>query len=151
MNVATASKSCLEKRLARSTARPISPHGRSKEAEKRLAAAILEVLAGVRTPQQAAEALQMSLPRYYQLEARGLHGLLEACVPKPKGRQPNPASEMDPASAGKRALAVRPGPPAIGWFGTNTARSIGISPPPPPLPEVSGQEGAGRKPVVRGP
>jgi hypothetical protein len=59
-----------------------------------LAAAILEVLAGQRTPTQAAEALEVSLPRYYQLEAGGLHGLLTACEPKPRGRQSNPATEL---------------------------------------------------------
>jgi hypothetical protein len=64
----------------------------SKEA-KRLAAVILEVLAGLRTPAQAAEALALSLPRYYQLEARGLRGLLEACEPRPRGRQPDRAAE----------------------------------------------------------
>ena len=37
--------------------------GRSPTA-RRQAAAILEVLAGARTPQQAAEALSVSLPRY---------------------------------------------------------------------------------------
>lgn len=58
----------------------------SREA-KQLAAAILEVLAGQRTPAQAAEALGISLPRYYQLEAGGLRGLLAACEPRRKGRQ----------------------------------------------------------------
>jgi sugar-specific transcriptional regulator TrmB len=53
---------------------------------KRLAAAILEVLAGARTPTEAATALGLSVPRYYQVEALGLRGLLEACEPKPKGR-----------------------------------------------------------------
>jgi hypothetical protein len=53
---------------------------------KRLAAAILEVLAGARTPTAAATALGLSVPRYYQVEAQGLRGLLQACEPKPKGR-----------------------------------------------------------------
>jgi hypothetical protein len=65
----------------------------SKEA-KRLAAVILEVLAGVRQPSQAAEALQMSLPRYYQVETRALQGLLAACEARPKGRQPQLAQEL---------------------------------------------------------
>ena len=65
----------------------------SKDA-KRLAAVILEVLAGLRTPAQAAEALTLSLPRYYQLEARGLRGLLEACEARPRGRQPDPAADV---------------------------------------------------------
>ncbi len=61
---------------------------------KRLAAVVLEVFAGLRTPQQGAEALAMSLGGYYQLEARAMQGLLEACEPKPRGRQPDPEREM---------------------------------------------------------
>jgi hypothetical protein len=64
-------------------------------AAKRLAAAILEVLAGARTPAQAAEALSLSVPRYYQVESRALHGLLAACESRPKGRQPNSAGEVN--------------------------------------------------------
>ena len=61
--------------------------GKDRGAEaKRLAAAILEVLAGARTPTEAATALGLSVPRYYQLEAQALHGLLAACEPKPRGR-----------------------------------------------------------------
>ena len=60
--------------------------GRSPDA-RRTAAAILEVLAGARTTAEAATALGVSVPRYYQLEARGLRGLLLACEPTPRGRQ----------------------------------------------------------------
>jgi hypothetical protein len=60
---------------------------------QRLAAVILEVLAGARTPAQAAAAIGLTVPRYYQVEAQALRGLLKACEPKPKGRQPNAASE----------------------------------------------------------
>jgi len=71
---------------------PLAPQA-SKEA-KRLAAVILEVWAGLRQPSQAAEALQVSLPRYYQVETRALQGLLAACEPRPKGRQPEVAQEL---------------------------------------------------------
>jgi len=54
-------------------------------AAQRQAAAILEVLAGVRRPAEAAQVLQTSLPRYYQLERRALLGLLSACEPAPRG------------------------------------------------------------------
>lgn len=53
---------------------------------KRLAAAILEVLAGARTPTEAATALGLSVPRYYQVESQALRGLLVACEPRPRGR-----------------------------------------------------------------
>jgi len=53
---------------------------------KRWAAAVLEVLAGARTPTDAATALGVSVPRYYQIESRALAGLLTACEPKARGR-----------------------------------------------------------------
>jgi hypothetical protein len=52
---------------------------------RRLAAAILEVLAGARTPRQAAQALGVSLPRYYQLETRALQALVAGCESRPRG------------------------------------------------------------------
>src|ERR1700686_2252677 len=61
---------------------------------KRLAAAILEVLAGVRTTTDAATAVGLSLTRYYQVESRALAGLLRACEPSPKGRQPSAEREL---------------------------------------------------------
>jgi hypothetical protein len=67
---------------------------RSTEARKQ-AAAILEVLAGLRTPQQAASALAVSVPRYYQLEQRGLEGLLSSCEPRPRGRMRSEAREVE--------------------------------------------------------
>jgi hypothetical protein len=142
VNTTTASKA-IEKR-PRNTV-PVAPQA-SKEA-KRLAAVILEVLAGLRPPTQGAEALQLSLPRYYQLEARGLGGLLDACEPRPKGRQPNPAHEM--------ALIQRENERLRRDLGRQqslvrlTQRSIGLSPPPPPAPKSAGKKGRKRKPVVR--
>lgn len=67
--------------------RPIQPppQAPSREAKQR-AAAILEVLAGARTPSDAARALAVTVPRYYLLEERGLAGLLSACEPRPRGR-----------------------------------------------------------------
>jgi hypothetical protein len=61
---------------------------------RRLAAAILECMAGMRTPGSAAEALKLSLPRYYQLEARALQGMLAACEPRPVGRVKTPANAL---------------------------------------------------------
>ena len=57
---------------------------------KRMAAAILEGLAGLRGPQEASEALGISMTRYYHLEARALQGLVGALEPRPRGRQHSP-------------------------------------------------------------
>lgn len=60
--------------------------GRDHTADaRRLAAAVLEVLAGERTPTEAAGAIGVSVPRYYQIETRALRGLLDACQPQPRG------------------------------------------------------------------
>ncbi len=70
--------------------------GRASSPEARkLAAAILEVLGGVRTTTDAAQVLGCSLPRYYHLEARALEGLLAACEPRKRGPGLLPNKEME--------------------------------------------------------
>jgi hypothetical protein len=61
---------------------------------RRQAAAILEVLAGVLRPAEAAQAIQTSLARYYVLERRALAGLLAACEPSPRGPRIDLGREM---------------------------------------------------------
>lgn len=61
---------------------------------KRMAAVVLEVLSGLRTPTDASQATGISLPRYYVLETRGLQGLISALEPRPKGKQRSPASTV---------------------------------------------------------
>jgi hypothetical protein len=59
---------------------------------RKVAALVLEVLAGELNPAEAAEILQVGLPRYYQLEKRALEGLIRACgTPERKGRQKSEA------------------------------------------------------------
>jgi len=72
---------------------PVHPGSASPQA-RRQAAAILEVLAGVRRPSEAAEILATSVPRYYQLERRALLGLLTACEPVPRGPGANPSRRI---------------------------------------------------------
>jgi hypothetical protein len=99
---------------------------------RRVAAAILEVLAGARTPTEAAAALALSLPRYYQIETRALQGLVNACEPKPRGRQPSPThdlvvlrqeNERLRREAGRQQALVRA-----------AQRSFGLPPPAPARP-----------------
>jgi hypothetical protein len=67
--------------------------GGSNEAN-RIVVAILEVLAGMRSPAEAASALKISLPRYDLLEARALEGMVTACEAKPLGKQPSPQTRI---------------------------------------------------------
>ncbi len=57
----------------------------SRDAQ-RVAAVILEVLAGMRTPTEAAAVVGLSVPRYYLWEQRALEGLVRACELRPKGQ-----------------------------------------------------------------
>lgn len=113
----------------------------------RLAVVILEVLAGMRTPTDAAAALAISLPRYYQLETRALEGLVAALEPRPMGKQPSPESriaqlekERDEArreSARQQAL-VRV-----------AQRSLGIKPPAVEAKQATRVGRRRRRPAVR--
>jgi hypothetical protein len=54
---------------------------------RRRAAAVLEVLAGVRTPAEAAAAVGVTLPRYYLIEQRAIGALVASCEPVQRGPQ----------------------------------------------------------------
>jgi hypothetical protein len=105
---------------------------------RRVAAAVLEVLAGTRTPSEAALALSVSVPRYYQIETRALRGLLEACEPRPRGRGPSVAKELTVLRQENQRLQrdmmrqqalVRA-----------AQRSVGLPPPAVPSPSKSGKK-----------
>ena len=137
---ATPSRAATAKRPRNSV--PLLPEA-SKDA-KRKAAVILEVWAGLRTPLQAAEALGLSLPRYYQIEAHGLGGLVTACTPKPKGRQANPAREATALRRDNERLRRELGRQQA--LVRLTQRGLGVAPPP---AKPATKKGRRRKPTVR--
>lgn len=114
---------------------------------RQLAAAILEVLAGARTPLEAATALQVSLPRYYQVENRALKGLLAACEAKPKGRTRSPERELEALrqlnerlqrEVQRQQALVRA-----------TQRTMGLAPPPATTPAAKLGKKARKRRVAR--
>lgn len=124
-----------------------SPQG-SAEA-RRLAAAILEVLAGGRTPTNAAQTLGTSLPRYYLLEQRALQGLLTACEPRPKGRVVREGTKL--AALEKQVAQLQRECGRQQALVRAAQRAVGLAPPPPLKPKAagSGKKGRQRKPVAR--
>jgi hypothetical protein len=100
------SKASLPGANVATPAAPVQPQGNGAAADKKqkprptlvttkaaasrdarlVASGILEVLAGVQTPTDAARALGLSLPRYYLWEQRALAGLVRACEPRPVGK-----------------------------------------------------------------
>jgi hypothetical protein len=109
---------------------------------KRLAAVVLDVLAGSRTPPQAAETLGVSLPRYYQLEARALGGLLAACESRRRGRQPE--VEAESVTLRKELERVKRELARTQSLVRLTQRTVGVAPPTPAKPGKRK-----RKPLVR--
>jgi hypothetical protein len=122
--------------------------GASAEA-KRLTAAILEVLAGARTPTQAAEALGLSLPRYYLLEDRAVQGMLVACEPRSLGRGPSPESAL--AALRRECDQLRRECTRQQSLVRAAQRTIGLAPPTPAAraPERNGNKRRRRRPTAR--
>jgi hypothetical protein len=108
---------------------------------KRLAAAILEVLAGARTPTEAATALGLSVPRYYQVEAQALRGLLQACEPKPRGRVRTVETEVKTLSKENQRLQREL--TRHQTLARAAQRAVGLAPPAPVVNK------AGKKPRKR--
>jgi hypothetical protein len=123
--------------------RPRLPE-RSREAKQR-AAAILEVLAGARSPLAAAGALGVSLPRYYLLEEQALAGLVAACEPRPRGPQPDGrrrCQELERACARWQQECARQQA-----LLRAAQRSLGLAAPAPAAAKAAGRKR--RRPTVR--
>lgn len=115
---------------------------------QRLAAAILEVLAGVRTPSQAAEALAISLPRYFQLETRALQGLVAGCAPRPRG--PGRSVEKELATLQREHQRLQRELSRQQTLVRLAQRHLGLAPPKVPAPAPGGKDKKRRRrPVVR--
>ena len=113
---------------------------------RRVAAAILEVLGGLRLPSDAASALSISLPRYYQLETRALNGLVGACEPRPIGRVRSVESEL--AAAQREIATLKRDCSRQQALVRLAQRTVGLSAPQPPKPGPKGLRKR-RKPTVR--
>lgn len=132
----------------RKTSSKVPPAATPSEAQ-RLAAGILEVLAGLRSPPAAAELLGISLPRYYQLETRALEGLVAALAPRPLGKQPsleNRVKQLEKElAAAQRACArqealVRLTQRSLGLANVASAKTV---------PAANGKTRKARRPMVR--
>lgn len=131
------------------------PRGGASERARRQAAAILEVLAGVRRPHDAAQVLEISLPRYYQLEQRALAGLVSACEPAPRGPRHDQSRQLARLEREKQRLQRECDRQQA--LVRVTQRSLGLMPPAKPSGKDSPTAAAGtvgkrcrnRRPVVR--
>jgi hypothetical protein len=120
------------------------------ERAKLTAAVVLDVLAGNRSPNDAASALGLSVARYYVIEEQAINGLIAGCSPRQRGRQPDPGKEIARITAENQRLTqallrqqalVR-----------TSQRSLGVALPTKATPATAGPPGRGkgkRQPKVR--
>jgi hypothetical protein len=94
---------------------------------KQCTAVILEVFAGIRGAQEASEALGLSPNRYYQLEARGLQGMIEALEPRSRGRRRSAEDEIVRLTGEKERLEREVG--RLSSLVRASRRSLGVSSP----------------------
>lgn len=115
---------------------------------KRLAAAVLEVLAGARLPSEAAAVLQVSVGRYYQLESRALGGLVAACEPRRRGRGRKSSNEA--SSLRQECDRLRRECARQQALVRAAQRTVGLpAPAGPPNTEKGGKKRRKRKPTAR--
>ena len=117
---------------------------------QRLAAAILEVLAGVRTPSQAAEGLGISLQRYFQIETRAMQALVAGCEPRPRG--PGRSADQELAALKRQHERLQRELGRQQTLVRLAQRNIGLAPPKPVSGKPSGKDKGKkrrRRPVVR--
>lgn len=119
----------------------------TREAKLR-AAAILEVLGGQRTPTDAAQALSISLPRYYLLEQQALEGLVKACEPRHRG--PRVSSQKQLARLEQEIDKLRRDCARQQALLRAAQRSVGLSPPVPiPVEKKVAGRSRKRRPTAR--
>ena len=113
------------------------------------AAAILEVLAGLRTPTQAAQVLGLSVPHYYVLEARAVQGILLACEPRSLGRQATAESAL--AALRRECEQLRRDCARQQALVRAAQRTIGLTAPTPATtkPGTNGRKRRPRRPTAR--
>jgi hypothetical protein len=124
-----------------------SPCPEASDQARRLAAAILEVLAGARTTGDAARALGLSLARYYQIEARALAGLVSACEDRRRGRRGGPGGEL--AALRRECEQLRRECSRQQALARATRRTAGLTPAPAPAAAEGGPRRRARRPTAR--
>lgn len=67
----------------------------ASEPARKAAAAVLQVMAGMRTPSEVSQTLGINVNRYYVLETRALSGMVKALEPLPRGRRQRPEAELE--------------------------------------------------------
>lgn len=116
---------------------------------KRVAAVVMEVLAGEISPSEAAAILGVSLMRYYVIESRALGGLITACEARPAGHPVDP--ERKAAALARQLESQRHETARYQALARAAHRALGIVPPKPASSktDAKGAKRRRRRPTVR--
>jgi hypothetical protein len=115
---------------------------------RRIASAILDVLAGVRSITEAAQALGITTARYYAWESRAVTALVAACEPRNPGPVPGAAlpAEIERLRAERDRLKAE----AARYQALARIAQAAFGPPPSPAaPVASGGGGTADRPGAR--
>ena len=82
-------------RSPRSRGAALRARSRGAGQANKLAVIVLDVLAGVRVPAQAAQEAGISQQSYYHLEQRVLDAIVRACEPRPRGKTRSPQRQIE--------------------------------------------------------
>lgn len=127
----------------------------TSERARQVAALVLDVLGGNRTPADAARAMALSVARFYVIEQRAILGLVAACeTQSPRGPSPDLQMQIQRLETENRRLnqALLRQQAIV----RSTQRGLGLTSPKPP-PAAPAKAGAGavgkarrkRRPMVR--
>lgn len=153
MTASKDARSCRASRTARGSRQAVVSQATSDA--RRRAAAVLEVLAGVRTPAQAAEVVGVSLPRYYLLEQRAIGALVASCEPAPRG--PQLSDQRRIAALEREIVRLQREAGRHQALARAAQRTLGLAPPITPRPNgksgektvIPGKSRRKRRPTVR--
>jgi hypothetical protein len=134
----------------RAPKRPSGPKALRGSADaKRKAAVFLEALAGLRTTQSAAEALETTLPRYYVLETRMLQAMVTALEPGERGRRRSEESQRRVLREENERLEREV--QRLQSLYRATQRALGVEREPAPSPDAKDAKAGGSTTKVRRP
>lgn len=116
------------------------------ETAKKTATLILEVLCGMRSTTEAAQALEISSMRYYVLERRAMEGMVQALQPRPKGKRPRMENTLEGLRRDKVRLEREVG--RLQALVRAAQRTMKL-PPPPARGQKKGEGRRTRRPQIR--
>lgn len=121
---------------------------KSSDQARRQAAIVLECLSGATGPQEASRAMGVALARYYQLESRALHAIVQALEPRPRGR-----AESDAAAKKKSQIERQRLERELHRYQAlyrTAQKSLGVGPRQAPASEGKGKRKRRMRKVTRG-